>query len=277
MEPVFAYTDYRKYLHDWYATQRKDHVRITYRRVAVNVGFRSPGHFTMILKGQADISEDLARRFAAFLKLNPEQTRYFLCLVRYNQAPTHEQKKAQFEQLGTFRRSPVTRIESSQYEFYDKWYHSALRVLCEFFPVNQNWSEAGKMLIPPVPARQVQQSIALQVRLGILVKDAQGFWKPADTLLSTGYDTHSLAINNFVQESIRFAQGALDRFGPDDRNLACLTLGLSRDGFEKAREETRAYRRRLLDIAAGDSADRVYQVSVQLFPLSKPCHGSTRP
>ena len=49
-----------------------------------------------------------------------------------------------------------------------------------------------------------------------------------------------------------------------------MTLGVSAEGFAAIQEEVREFRRRVMQIAAQDTADRVYQLAVQLFPASRP-------
>jgi uncharacterized protein (TIGR02147 family) len=49
-----------------------------------------------------------------------------------------------------------------------------------------------------------------------------------------------------------------------------VTIAVSRDDFDEIRKMTGEYRRTVLQIAsASDKADRVYQLNIQLFPLSE--------
>ena len=65
------------------------------------------------------------------------------------------------------------------------------------------------------------------------------------------------------------AKQSLERFSEKERDISCVTLALSEEALAEAGEELKALRRRLLERSAKDKrASRVYQLNLQLFPLS---------
>jgi uncharacterized protein (TIGR02147 family) len=53
------------------------------------------------------------------------------------------------------------------------------------------------------------------------------------------------------------------------RDISTLTLSISESSLQRMKEKIRECRRELLEIAKADEhADRVYQLNLQLFPLS---------
>ena len=102
----------------------------------------------------------------------------------------------------------------------------------------------------------------------MIAKGKDGFYPPTDAVISSGYDASGIAINTFLFNSLRLSELALGRFSLDERNFSCLTPGISENGFKEISEELREFRRKVLKIAEDDKADRIYQFSFQLFPLS---------
>jgi len=266
---IFHYTDYRKFLRDWCDHQKNTKKDFTYRSLAADVGFKSAGHLSMILRRNANLSPAFARKIAAVMKLKKKETGYFLTMAAFNQARKHSEKIDQFNKLTSFRQSSIHLVHKSQYAFYDKWYHSAIRVLIEFFPFRDDYEALAGMLIPPVTPGQAKKSIALQEKLQLIYRDTDGLYHPVDKIISTGYEIHSIAVTNFVLETARLALEAADRFKREERNLSALTVGLSRSGFSRVEHEIREFRKKILSITREEHAEAVYQVGVQLFPVSK--------
>lgn len=268
MNSIFSYTDYRKYLFDYY-TEGK-HAGVTYRQIAIAVGFKSPGHFTQIIKGQADISDSLTQKFARYCKLKPREAAYFTTLVQFNQSGDSAVKKAHFERLASFKKSSVRIVDPDQYEFYNKWYYSPLRELLDIMEFRDDHTTLASMLIPAITPAQAKRAIVLLEHLGLIIKGSDGIWRKTDQVISTGTGASSPAINNFAITSMDMAKMALANISRDERTISWMTLTVSPASFCKIQEELRAFRQKALEIARADNApDQVYQFNFQLFPLSR--------
>lgn len=83
-------------------------------------------------------------------------------------------------------------------------------------------------------------------------------------------ETVPLAVSNFHPETMRLAQEAIDRYRHPERNIAGMTLGISEKSYEKIQALLIETRKKIVEIANNDeTADRVYQVNFQTFPLSR--------
>jgi uncharacterized protein (TIGR02147 family) len=68
---------------------------------------------------------------------------------------------------------------------------------------------------------------------------------------------------------MELAQEALYSVPKTHRDISTLTLSISKQGLQRMKEKIKEFRRELLEIAKADEhADRVYQLNLQLFPLS---------
>jgi uncharacterized protein (TIGR02147 family) len=269
---VFNYTDYRKFLKDFYDKEKSRNKKFTYRYLSQKVGFKSAGHFTQILQGKANISITLIERFARIIKLKKKESEYFRFMVLYNQAKRHEDKKYYFEKMASFKEAAIKIVDVKQYEFYDKWYYSAVREALDFFSFDgSNLEELGKLIVPPLSVAEVKKSMELLEELQLIQKDAQGYYRKTDAVISTGYEAQALALSNFAINTMELAKQAIDRFPKKERNLSWMTINVSEEGFEAIQEGLRTFRRNALEIAKKDKkANRVYQFNFQVYPLSRP-------
>ena len=270
MIDIFQYTDYRKYLSDFYEAKRASQKGFTHRHISKAMGFKSSGTFTQILQGKTNISTRTIAHFVAFLELNNGQADYFELLVLFNQSKGHAEKKRYFEKLLSFPKSNIKRVEAGQYAFYEKWYYSVVREILAFYPFQGDYRELSRMLEPPISTAEAQKAIKLLEELGFIRKNAKGQYERTDPLITTGYEAKSLAINQFLHETMDLAKSAMDRLPRESRSLSALTLSLSDDGYALLDERLKAFRRELLELARNcEQPGRVVQVNFQMFPVSR--------
>jgi uncharacterized protein (TIGR02147 family) len=269
MISIFEYTDFRKYLTDFYEDAKKENPRFSYRFLSAQGGI-NPGNFAKMLKGERNLSLGAALKLARALKLTKRERDYFQAMVLFCQAENHEEKKRCFEELMTFKESSVRILGANQYRFYDKWYYTAVREALVFFPLtDSNFGALGRCIVPAISEKQVAQAIVLLLGLKLAEKTEQGVYRRTDALISTGNDIRSLTLNNFVINTMRLAEQAINK-GQKETNLSSVTFSVASRDFEAIQEEVRKCRRRIMEIAKESAIpDRVYQFNVQLFPLTQ--------
>jgi uncharacterized protein (TIGR02147 family) len=273
MTDIFKYSDYRKFLYDWYEEKKERNPSVSYRWVANKVGYRSPGYLSMLFGEKIGMSLSMGIKFAAYMKLKKRETEYFQYMILFGEAKTREEKQKYFDKLRSFREAAVYKIDATQYRYYEKWYHLAIRALLEFFPFKTEYNKIARLLIPSVTEQEAEESIYLLKKLDLIRTDENGFLRPVDALVSTGYDAQGFLLSNFIIHSLRLSQQTIDMFPRHERNFSCLTLGISRKGFEKIQQELREFRRKIMQIAATDNAERIYQLGFQFHPLSRKYKG----
>lgn len=266
---IFTYTDFRKYLTDFYEDRKKSDSRFSYRFLSEQSGI-NPGNFIKMLKGERNLTLVAAIKLSHPMGLNKRERDYFQSMIRFSQAKNHDEKKQCFEELITFKESSVRVLDAGYYMFYDKWYYTAVREALSFFPLNdKNFAELGKAIIPGISVKQVEKTVKLLLELKLIVKADNGNYQRTDAVLSTGNEMRSLVLNNFVINTMKLAAQSINA-RVQETNLSTVTCSLSSEGFNQVQEEIRKCRRRILEIAKDSNIpDRVYQFNMQLFPLTE--------
>lgn len=270
MVDLYEYTDYRKYLRDYYEAKRASFKVFTHRHIAKAIGFKSTGTFAQILQGKTNISPQTILNFTRFLGLKKDEADYFELLVLFNQSKGHAEKKRHFEKIISFPKSNLKQVDSTQYAYYEKWYYSVIREVLAFHPFVDDYRELGRMLSPPISTAEAQKAIRLLEELKLIRRSESGVYEKSDPVITSGYDTRSLAVNQFIIETLDLAKVALDEFPREERSLSALTLSLSEDGYAMIEEKIKTFRRELLELAR-NCADpkRVIQVNFQIFPVTR--------
>lgn len=265
---IFEYTDFRKYLTDYYEDRKKENPRFSYRLLTLKSGLNS-GNFAKMLKGERNLTIESAIQLARVLKLSKRERDYFQTMILFCQSKTHEDKRQYFEELLTFKESAVCILDSKNYLFYEKWYYTAVREALAFFPLSENnFAVLGKNIIPSISEKQVAEAIDLLLNLNLIEKDQNGLYRRTNMLLSTGNDIRSITLNNFVINTMRLAEQAINT-GLKETNLSSVSFSISDKVFSEVQEEIRTCRRRIMEIAQNcNSPNRVFQLNVQLFPMT---------
>lgn len=275
---IAAFLDFREYLKAILDTARENGEPITNRKFAQAVHINSSSWLTNVLSGAKGITRETAQGISTFLDHDDWERRYFEILVDFNQAKTVEKRNACFTALKQhlLRKGYHTLhvLEPDQYEFYSKWYYTAVRSLLGMFPMGDEYNRIGKLTSPSITAVQAKKSIKLLTRLGMIRKNDVGCYELTGSAITSGQGVRSLAVANFQRETMRLAIEALDRYTQDVRDISTVSVGVSDDGYKKITALLADCRKRIADISSADhNADRVYQINFQAFPLSKSKNG----
>ena len=278
MQPLRSYDDFRRFLKDWYAEQKRNNPRYSQRTFARKAGLTSTGFFSEVIAGKRQLTQAAVLRFSKALKLNAQDQAAFESLVAFNQAKTMEERNHHYGKLMGMHGAKVDIVGSERYEFYRHWRNAAVRELINCRPVRaarrEDFAALGQSLEPPLSANQARQAVELLLRLGFVVREADGRLRQSAPLISTGdlsaAPPTALDVDNFQMAMLDLARRALDKRPRAERDFSTLTLSLSAEGEAAAKAEIAALRKRLLALAERDEgADRVRQFNFQSFPLTR--------
>jgi uncharacterized protein (TIGR02147 family) len=268
MISVFDYTDYSAFLQDFYTERRKKFPFFSYRFFGQKVGV-DPGNLVKVLQGKRHLSTAGIESFIKYAKFSGRETKYFETLVQFKKAKTEKDNKELFEKLLSIQRLDPYRLEPMQYEFYREWRHTAILALVNSTNFYGDFKELSERVQPPITAKQAQESVELLLRLNLIRKDTTGKFLPTNTILTTGEKWKSMAIHQFQKQVMQLGLEALERFDPVERDISTVTIAVSPDDIEEIKRVTSEYRRTVLQIAsASETGNRVYQLNIQVFPLS---------
>jgi uncharacterized protein (TIGR02147 family) len=137
-------------------------------------------------------------------------------------------------------------------------------------PLKDEYARIARMLSPSITAVQAKKAVKLLLKLGLINKNGEGFYELTGKAITTGPDVKSLVVANFQRETMRLGIEAIDRYPQAQRDISTMSVGISEEGLKKVSALLADCRKAIAEVAGNDrEADRVYQVSLQAFPLSK--------
>jgi uncharacterized protein (TIGR02147 family) len=276
MDIIFNYYDYHKYLRDVYEDRKRLERRFSFRYISRRVGI-DPGYLVKVFQGQKNIAVNSVPKFVALLKLNKKEAGYFELLVLFGRAKSNAELTGYFERMLPFAGAERTKIDADKYEFYKKWYYTAVREILGFYAFNGDFKKLAEMVQPAIKPLQAKKAVALLEKLGLIIRNENGSYVQASRFITTGEKWRSIAIRKFQEQTLSLAQEAIDGVDRDERDFSTMTVSVSKEGFEQIQEQLKQLRHQVFEtVKKEQAADRAYQLNLQLFPVSKrPASGAT--
>jgi uncharacterized protein (TIGR02147 family) len=268
---VFEYLDYRLFLRDFYAAAKAKSRAFSHRAFSKRAGLSSSNYLNLVMKGERDLSSEMAPRFAKACGLLKREADFFCDLVAYGQAKTTDEKQRWHERLARFRKfREAHRLLGEQTAYHANWYMPAVRELANLRGFREDPGWIAERLEPPITERQAVEALETLQRLGLLVRDEGGKLRQAQALVTTGPGPLGHQIFVYHHGMLDLAKRALDHLPRDQRDISSLTLCVAESTLPVLKERIREFRRELLQLAELEAApERVVQLNFQMFPLSR--------
>ena len=268
MKPIVEYSDFRQYMLDYYEERKRRSV-FSWREFSKIAGFTSSSYMKVVCDGKSKLSRVGVERTGAAMGLVGFEMEYFRAMVEFGQAATEEKKKAAYENMLAIAKVHKVRVlEGDLFEFYDSWQNPVVRELAPLMP-GATPGEIAKKCYPEISAAEVQQSLNFLTKAGLLKKAGDSSFVQAETSITGTPDATRLALRGMHRQMSKLATPALD-LPVEQRNFSGVTMGVSRESYERIVKVLDECRRQIIAIAADDkNIDQVYRLNLQLFPLTK--------
>lgn len=266
---VFKYMDYRQYLVDHYNFSKDRSSHFSYQYIAQKVGVDT-SNLAKVYQKQRHLPQKSIEQFQSVLALNEREFDYFKVLVGLAKSKNEIKAQELFNKLLHLQESQPRLIDVNEYHFYSQWYYTAIYGLLDCVSFRGNYKDLAEMLTPVISVRQAKEAISLLLKLGLICIKENGEYRPTEKVLSTGEEWKSLAVKNFQKQTIELAQRALDKISKESRDITTLTFSASSEDLKKLRKLNLEYRKKVISlISQADNGSTVYQMNMQLFPMSK--------
>mgnify|MGYP005632737227 CR=1 FL=1 len=269
---VFQYTDYRLFLKDFVEEQKRTSQHFSMRYFARVAGTGSPGYLIMIMKGQRNLSTTYVNKFIKALRFSKKEADYFEAMVNFNQAKEDKERDQYFDRMLALKPSVRIRgLQKDQLAFYSKKHFVVIHQMVSLpeFKEDAEWI-AGR-LYPSIRASEAQQAIDILLRLGLLKRGKKGKLEQAHSTYMTSSDVDSIYVYAFHRYMIAEAKNALMKGNPNFKDITSVTIPVPKSKMKELKERIQEFREETMDWITKyrDEYDEVYQMNVQLFPLTK--------
>lgn len=207
----------------------------------------SPATLSQIISGKRGVSVKRLDAIVKKLGLSPKQ-----------------QLKA-MDIKSTANRKTVM-LQEDEFKLISEWYHFAILSLGELKDNQADSRWIARRL--NISLNQANQAMVRLERLGIIEVNA-GKFKQVGNPLKTTTDIPSASIRNYHKGLLSLAQNKLETVDVKKREYSSVTMAINTKKIKQAKELTQKYKEDMLALLDEGKLDEVYQLSIQLFPLSQ--------
>lgn len=270
---IFEYLDYREFLQDYYRIRKEANSSFSLRAFSDKIGFKAKDFIFRVMQGEKNLSEQSIQKVASGLRLGKRESEFFAALVLFNQAETAEERNSHYAKMQEILK--IVRFSESQhlmahyqYQVYSDWRHLVVRSLIGMFGFSGDFKELGNRVHPKITPEQAKESVKLLESCGLISKKEDGSYELSQSAITTGNRTSKTALRGFHQKCLKLGADSIDRDQPSERNISGLTLGISKDGYERIVERINAFRKEIAFLAEEDQeADSAYQLEICFFKV----------
>ncbi|MCI5599900.1 MAG: TIGR02147 family protein [Hallerella porci] len=261
---VFMYFDYREYLRT--VLENFQAKGFSTRAIQEFSQVSGSAFFSRILDNARPLSLENAKKLTKSWKLTAEESDYFLDLVRFGNEKNIDEREIYMKKLLAARaQNQEFALQDSKLQFFSKWYYPVLRDLLPLLPAKISAAKIGAMFTPALRAPQIQSGIQYLIQAGFVTLQKNGTYKVSQPIISTPPRVRSTILRKYHLKNLEVNAQVYDAFTSDDRSITSVTCSLSRESFEKVREEIAKLREKILAISREEkNPDRVCYVGFQL-------------
>ncbi len=269
---ISRYLDYREYLQALYQACKAELDAYSYLQFAEDLGFSKTNVVHLMIKGKRPITSKAAEKIADQLELKAHDRKYWLDLVAYQNSHDSIEREQLFQDMVALKTKEIHKEETlDQLEFFTEWYHSAIYELSFTQEFSDDPKTLAGLLHPKIRPEQARKSLELLERLGLLQRGpTDQRYHPQQTRISTGDEIASMAITRYHQKMIDLGKESLTSIPSPLRDISSISISIPEHLIPELKQEISAFRKKILAMAdQNQNPEAVYQMNVQLFPLSR--------
>ncbi len=220
------------------------------------------GPLSEIIARKRTLTTKMGIRIADRLGFSEEEKKAFLSLIVEQEDSATVIKEG--ENLGKHH-SDYKQISFDQFAIVADWYHFALLSLIETddFKNDPKWM-ASRLKIT---VREVKEAVDRLIRMGFIVSEGKKL-RPAQNGVATTSNTPCAALRESHRQSLEQAISALDEVSVKDSDITSITMAIDPKKIQIAKELIQNFRRYLARVLETGERTEVYNLNVQLIPVS---------
>ena len=270
---IYDYSDYRKFLQEFYELEKSLDPSFSYRVFAAAVGMDA-SLLLKILQGKRHISPKCIDVFVNFFHFKDAKAEYFREMIAYGKAKNDKDVRSHFETLQKMRPAACRELDEARYRYFQQWYYPMVRSALDVFNYRgtQDAAALGECCIPKLSASQVENAVDALLQLGLAHARNDGRVVPTEAHLKTKEHWLSACISDYQSSIAELAGKSIQNTPKEKRDISTLTMALDSQQIDKIREILAKTRKAIVNVVNAmppQICDSVYQLNFQLFPMMK--------
>lgn len=269
---IYKFSDYRTFLLAHAQDMKQKKSQWSYGVWARELGLKSTSSITKIIQGEREPGTQIEKELTKYFQFDEKQTSYFHDLVQLQKISRNPRLSALLmEKMDKDFSDPSLRtLDSKIFTVISNWYYLSLRELCRVknFEEDPKWI-SNKFLFKITPT-EVRHALNTLIDIGLLTRQKNGRLALSQGRVNTTTDISNEAIKQYHEQMLEHAKTAVREISVEQREVTSVTLLMSSQKMNLAKEMIREFKQKFERLMEEDSGDQIYQMQIQLFPITKP-------
>lgn len=220
------------------------------RRMAQQLGIPS-GRMSELLNGRRRITVRVAEKICSALKYDLAKRQKFMALVTNGQNSLED--------------ALYTQLSADAFQVLADWHHFAILSVMDLDDFDPAPKVVGARL--GISSTEVRESYDRLLRLGLIERQGQSFRKTSKDITTT-HDIESAALRISHKQNLELAARSLDEDPVSVRDVTSITMAIDIAKLPAAKAMIKKFRRSLCRFLESDQKNEVFNLNIQLFPLT---------
>lgn len=269
---IFGYTNFRKYLADYYEARKGSARGYSYRQFCAKAGFSSPNALKNVIDGARNLSSQSVEQFLVALGIDEAQAEYFRVLVQMNQAEHDIDRERHFQRLKDL--IPSSRryeLQADNVEYIQHWIYPVIRELIETKGFRDDPYWIKRRLTSDVDLKEIAQALDFLKRNGFISKGDDGKFVVKDDVILSSDEIRSMAIRGYYRRVIEQSISMLEKIPVPEREYGALIFNLPEGEVPELKGKLKGFLNDLHKWALSKSTEDgiVIQFLLQMYPQSR--------
>lgn len=243
-----------------YEEKKRLNMRFSKRMFAKHLGLDS-SELSAIFKQKRNLPLKKARLVADKLDLSPADSEQFYTSVLSNRKNLSHLR---FEKTPDFVEVKENEVG---FRIISEWEHYALLELTNVKDFTWDYIWISERL--GISLNRVEKVVQNLELANVIKVNSKGSYDVHTPQLTTTHDVESKALKLAHKENCSLAESAIDNVDLLKRDLTSITFPMNSHRMPELKKVLKEFRRKILTLMKDEHSDEVYQLNLQLFPLTQ--------
>ncbi len=267
---ITKFLDYRAFLLAHVQEARAKNSRWTFGMWARLLGVKGTASITRVIQGEREPGKLLTERLVCYFDFHPDEAQYFQDLIQLHKVRNDAKLSvALLEKIGKRHPNCALRVlDEASFATISNWYSFVIREMVRLKDFEASPEVIAAKLLFPISEREVAVAIENLLKVGLLRRDGEGKLHVSEGRVHTIDDYANEAVKRYHEQMLENAKASLRLIPVERRDVSAITLSMPRHAISKAKELIREFQDKFSQLLEQEESDAVYQLQVQLFPLT---------
>ncbi len=253
-----TFTSSTEWLRNEFIKRKEKNNRYTLRAFSKHLDI-PPGRLSELLSGKRQITFNLAQKITEQLDCSSHASNELLQILK------GERKVG--EKFKVSKSSQYTDLSAEMFDVIADWQYFAILSLLKLRTFREDPSWIGRRL--GISSTEVRSAIDKMLRLGVLTTDKNGKLVRVAEQFVTTYGVPSTALRRSHKQSLEMAIDAIENVPLHLRDITSITFPADLSKIPLVKKTIKLFERRIAKLMASPEATAVYNMNVQLVPITK--------